>query len=71
MAQLAIQHTIIGVQNHQTESAIVGGFFKDVAIGLGVGLAIGVAADIAGDLVYGGTVEGDGPSRQSNRRPKS
>jgi len=56
---LAMQHTIIGVQNHQTEAAIYGGYFKDVAIGLGIGVAVGVAADIAGDLIYGGSVEGE------------
>ncbi len=58
-AGLAMQKTIIGVQNNQTAGTILKGYFIDVAKGLALGAAIGMAADVGGDLVYGGDVEGE------------
>ena len=55
----AMQTTLIGVQNNETESAILGNYFEGVAIGVGIGVAVGMVADIAGDLVFGGEVDGE------------
>jgi hypothetical protein len=49
----ALIHTITGVENNLTANQILGGFYADTAISLGIGFAIGAVADIAGDVVYG------------------
>jgi RHS repeat-associated protein len=65
-AGMAMQHTLIGVQNGETGSAILGDYFLDVGKGLAVGIAIGMVADIAGDIIFGKDIEGEAVGVEAN-----
>lgn len=55
----ALQTTIIGVQNGETESEILGDYLNQVGTGIELGIAVSAVADIAGDLVFGREIEGE------------
>jgi Pretoxin HINT domain len=52
--QQSIQHTIFGVQAGKSMADILTGYYKDVAIGIGIGVVAGKLLSKLDDIMYGG-----------------